>query len=131
MFLTVGGQINPFTPGAEAAPSQARREMLSKGARTCHHEVLREQDKGIEPLPYSGPLTSQAGLVMPLSAGAETQPAAAWGGQCGGVPQEGRYGVPCPDSLRVLSVTMGRLVAELPVIISAIALDVDAAHAVP
>lgn len=68
---------------------------------------------------------------MPLGAGAETQPAAARGGQWGGVPQEGRQGVLRPDSLRVLSVAMGRLVAELPVIVSAIALDMDAADTVP
>lgn len=68
---------------------------------------------------------------MPLGAGAEMEPAAAWGGQLGGAPQEGRQGVPCPDSRRVLSVTMGRLVAELPVIVSAVALDVDAADPVP
>ena len=37
----------------------------------------------------------------------------------------------CPDSLRVLSVAMGRLVAKLPVIISAIALDMDTADPVP
>lgn len=68
---------------------------------------------------------------MPLGVGAETQPAAAWGGPWGRVPQEGRQGVLCPDSLRVLSVAMGRLVAELPVIVSAVALDMDAADTVP
>lgn len=68
---------------------------------------------------------------MPLGAGAETQTAAAWAGQWGGVPQEGRQGVPRPESLRVSSVTMRRLVAKLPVIVSAIALDMDAADTVP
>lgn len=68
---------------------------------------------------------------MPQGAGAEAQPAAAWGGQQGRFPQDGRQGVPCPDSLRVLSVTMGRLVAELAVIVSAIAFDMDSADTVP
>ena len=68
---------------------------------------------------------------MPLGAGTETQPGAAWGGQWGRVPQEGRQGVLCPDSLRVSSVAMGRLVAELPVIVGAVALDVDTADTVP
>lgn len=82
--------------------------------------------------PYSGPLTPQTGPVVPLGAGAgaETQPAAVRGGQWGRVPQQGRQDAPRPDSLRVSSVTMGRLVAELPVIVSAIALDMDAADTV-
>lgn len=68
---------------------------------------------------------------MPFSVGAETQPAAAWGGQWGKIPQGESQEVLCPDSLRILSVTMGRWVAELPIIVSAIALDVDAADTVP
>lgn len=68
---------------------------------------------------------------MPPGAGAEAQPAAAWGGQWSRVPQEGRQGVPYPHSLRVLSVAMGRLVAELAVIISAVAFDMDATDTVP
>lgn len=68
---------------------------------------------------------------MPLGAGAEAQAAAAWGGQWGRVPQEGRQGVQYPDSLRVLSVAMGRLVAELAVIVSAVAFDMDATDTVP
>jgi hypothetical protein len=57
--------------------------------------------------------------------------AAARGGQWGRALQDRRQSLLCPDSLRGLSVPMGRLVAELPVIVSAIALDMDAAHTVP
>lgn len=77
------------------------------------------------------PLKPHAGPVKPLGAGAETQPVAVWGGQWRGCLQEGRQGVLCPDSQRVLSVAMGRLVAELPVVVSTVALDVDAADTVP
>lgn len=114
--------MGPFSPRAE-------REELSK--RASPPEVLREPGRETRALRCSGPLTSQAGPVVPLGAGAETQPAAEWGGRGGRAPQEGRWGVPCLDSRRVSSVAMGGLVAELPVIVSAIALDVDAADTVP
>lgn len=110
------------------------RQAGRRGAKEpgfSHLDVLREPGKGMWSLPCSGPLTSQARPAMPLGVGAETQPAAVWGGPWGGVPQEGRQGVLCPDSLRVLSVAMGRLVAELPVIVSAVALDMDAADTIP
>lgn len=133
-MLLRGGQISPLTPGTEVALSDSKGDAEQKGhleVQRGHLEVLRQQDKGMWSLACSGPLTSQAGPIMPLSAGAETQTAAVWGGQWGRVPLEGRQGVLCPDSLKVLSVTMGRLVAELPVIVSAIALDMDAADTVP
>lgn len=117
-----GGQVSPFSPGPE-------RERLSKGASPP--EVLREPGREIRALRCSGPLTSWAGPVVPLGAGAETQPAVEWGGRGGGAPQEGQWGVPCPDSRRVSLITMGGLVAELPVIVSAVALDVDVADTVP
>lgn len=125
MGRSVHSPRDRILPVRQAGGCWAKKPGLS------HPEVLREQGKGIWPLLYSGPLTSQARPVMPLGAGAETQPAAVWGGKWGGAPQEGRQGVLCPDSLRVLSVAMGRLVAELPVIIRAVALDMDAADTVP
>lgn len=104
--------------------------MLSKWDRAQSSEVPggRAEECGPSPAQASD---LPAGPVMPLGAGAETQLAAAQGGQWGGLPQDGRWGLACPDSLRVSSVAMGRLVAELPVIVSAIALDVDAADTVP
>lgn len=47
---------------------------------------------------------------------------AAWGGT---------QDLLCPDSLRVSLVAMSRLMAELPVVVSAIALDVNATDTVP
>lgn len=49
----------------------------------------------------------------------------------GCVPQGGRQGFLCPDFLRISLVSMSGLVAELSVIVSAVALDVNAADTVP
>lgn len=74
--------------------------------------------------PGPGSLTSEARPVMAPEQRSSQQ-------QCGvarGVGFPRREGRASP---RVLSVAVGRLVAKLPVVVSAVALDVDAAHAVP
>lgn len=76
------------------------------------------------PTPGPGSLTSQARPDMAPEQRSSQQ-------QCGvaeGVGFPRREGRASPWAL---SVTVGRLVAKLPVVVSAIALDVDAAHAVP
>lgn len=122
--LVGGGQVSPLTAGQTQLPVRKGEQRVQDSVvLKCSGSRAKE----------CGPSPAQALClpVMPLGAGAETQPAAAWGGQRGRVPQEGRQGVLCPDSLRVLSVAMRRLMAKLPVIVSAIALDVDAADPVP
>lgn len=124
-------QVNPFTPGSEAAPGQASRVLVSQDPDPGILEVLRNGERHVVP-PLSSSWSSHTAPVRPLGAGAGAKPAAAArAGPWGRAPQEGRQSVSYPDSPRVLSVSVGRLVAKLPVIVSAVALDVDAADAVP
>lgn len=87
-----------------------------------HLEVLGEGARQASGLSSPSSLTSQAGL---LAVHAKA------GSQLAGAPQGGRQDFLCPDFLRVLLVTMSRLVAKLPVVVSAVALDVNATDSVP
>lgn len=123
--LVGGGPVSPFTPGGRQQLPARKAEQRVQASVT-----LRGSGSGAK---EGGPSPAQALElpVMPPGAGTETQAAAAWGGQSGRAPQQGGRGVPCPASPGVLSVAVGRLVAELPVVVGAVALDVDAADTVP